>query len=105
VTDWSNRIAAGPARIDDLMNAGIEVAAVDTSVIPFGSIIRYNGKLYAALDRGGLIKGNRIDLAKSDHVEASYFGRRKSQKVEVYKPENPELSSRLIMSMKFSSLR
>jgi 3D (Asp-Asp-Asp) domain-containing protein len=102
VTDWSNKIAAGPARIDELMNAGIEIAAVDTTVIPFGSIIRYNGKLYAALDRGGLIKGNRIDLAKNDHAEASLFGRRKLQRVEVYKPENPDISARQIMSMKYS---
>lgn len=55
--------------------------AVDTSVIPFGSQVVINGRVYTAEDTGGAIKGNRIDIYFESHTEALYFGR---QKAEVY---------------------
>jgi 3D (Asp-Asp-Asp) domain-containing protein len=50
--------------------------AVDTSVIPFGTHIIYNGTEYVAEDTGGAIKGNRIDIYFDSHEDALKFGRR-----------------------------
>jgi 3D (Asp-Asp-Asp) domain-containing protein len=104
--DWSNHIAAeGNVRIDQLMGAGVDLVAVDTSVIPFGSLIRYDGKLYAALDRGSLIRGNCIDIAMRHHSEANLFGRRKNEVIEVFVPRNPQqaLSAILGLAVKYAS--
>lgn len=49
--------------------------AVDTSVFPFGTVLTINGIQYVAEDRGGAIKGNRIDIYFDDHNEALQFGR------------------------------
>lgn len=53
--------------------------ATDTKVIPFGSKVVINGKIYTAEDTGGAIKGNRIDIYYESHTEALYFGRQKAQ--------------------------
>ncbi len=55
--------------------AGRTVAA-DTSVLPFFTQIAINGQQYVVEDRGGAIKGNRIDIFFSSHQEALVFGRR-----------------------------
>lgn len=48
--------------------------AVDTSVIPFGTRVLIDGQEYIAEDRGGAIKGNRIDVYFSNHQDAINFG-------------------------------
>ena len=48
--------------------------AVDPDVIPLGSTIIINDKEYVAEDVGGEIKGNRIDLYKTNHVDAQNYG-------------------------------
>lgn len=96
VIDWSNRIAAGSVLLDELNHAGIDVVAVDTDIVPFGSIIRYDGKLYAALDRGGLIKGARMDIAMMSHAKANNFGRKKNQQVEIYYPTSSEAATQIM---------
>ena len=58
--------------------------AVDTSVIPFGTKVVINGQVYVAEDRGGAIKGNRIDMFFMTHKEALRWGRRT---MEVYLAE------------------
>lgn len=50
--------------------------AVDTSVIPFGTKVVINGQIYVAEDRGGAIKGKRIDMFFYTHKEALRWGRR-----------------------------
>jgi 3D (Asp-Asp-Asp) domain-containing protein len=82
-----------------LRAVGIDIAAVDTDVIPFGSIIKYNGKYYAALDRGYLIRGTDIDVAMQTHRTAEEFGRRKNQQVEVYVPADSKSALSLIFSI------
>ena len=52
---------------------GVTVAA-DTSVLPFGSKILIDGHEYTVQDRGGAIKGNRIDVYFESHEEALQFG-------------------------------
>ncbi len=56
--------------------------ATDTSVIPFGTKVRIGDHIYTAQDRGGAIKGNRIDVFFNDHDVATNFGR---QTMVVYK--------------------
>lgn len=58
--------------------------AVDTSVIPFGTKVVINGQVYVAEDRGGAIKGKRIDMFFYTHKEALKWGRRT---MEVYLAE------------------
>ncbi|MCM1179294.1 MAG: 3D domain-containing protein [Clostridium sp.] len=50
--------------------------AVDTNVIPFGTRLVINGQVYVAEDRGGAIKGKRIDMFFYTHKEALKWGRR-----------------------------
>ena len=96
-SDWSNRIAAGDISIEQLRAAGIELAAVDRSEIPFGSIIRYEHRYYAALDCGSKIKGYRIDLLLPSHARAEDFGRKPGQSVTVWIPNDPEEAVREII--------
>lgn len=48
--------------------------AVDTSVIPFGSVLVIDGREYTAQDRGGAIKGQRIDVYFDSHEDALEWG-------------------------------
>lgn len=60
----------------------VGVAAVDTNVIPMGTRLYVEGYGYAtALDRGGAIKGHRIDLFMDTESQALQWG---AQKVKVY---------------------
>lgn len=52
---------------------GVTVAA-DTNVLPFDSKILIDGHEYTVQDRGGAIKGNRIDVYFESHEEALQFG-------------------------------
>lgn len=53
--------------------AGVTIAA-DTKVLPFGTVVIINGHEYTVQDRGGAIKGNRIDIYFNSHKEAMNFG-------------------------------
>jgi 3D (Asp-Asp-Asp) domain-containing protein len=65
-------------------NGGRFVAA-DTKVLPFGTRLIIPGyadeKRVEVVDRGGAIKGNRLDVFFPTHAEALKWGR---QKVEVF---------------------
>jgi|GEM_PF-703638 len=89
--DWSNRIAVGELTIRDLHRAHIGLIAVDPVYIPYGSIVRYNDKLYIALDSGGSIKGNAIDVSLPTHEETVHFGIKHNQRVIVSIPRDPQL--------------
>jgi 3D (Asp-Asp-Asp) domain-containing protein len=54
-----------------------KVIAVDPNVIPMGSVVYVPGYGYAvAADRGGAIKGNKIDLYMNDYSSAVNWGRK-----------------------------
>ncbi len=53
--------------------------AVDTDIIPFGSIVEINGHEYIAEDTGSAIQGERIDIYFDDHQDALQFGRQHAQ--------------------------
>lgn len=48
--------------------------AVDPKKIPYGTVLKINGKTYVAEDCGGAIKDNRIDIFFDTHEEALKFG-------------------------------
>ncbi len=63
---------------------GMKLVAADTSVLPFGSLITVPGydddNIVPVLDRGGAIKGNRLDLLYPTHEQAEQWG---AQRLEV----------------------
>ena len=70
---------------DGLTATGVAVepgiVAVDPKVIPLGSTVAIDGEEYLAADTGGLIKGQRVDIAVPTHAEALALGVRE---VEVW---------------------
>ena len=60
---------------------GMKLVAADTSVLPFGSMLTIpgyaGGNVVPVLDRGGAIKGHRLDLLYPTHGEALKWGVRK----------------------------
>ena len=65
----SDGITASGAKVQQ----GITVAA-DTDILPFGTKVVINDHEYTVQDRGGAIKGNRIDIYFDTHEEALEFG-------------------------------
>jgi 3D (Asp-Asp-Asp) domain-containing protein len=57
---------------------GMKLVAADTTVLPFGSIVTipgyHQGRPVPVLDRGGKIKGNRLDLLYPTHEIALKWG-------------------------------
>jgi len=57
---------------------GMKLVAADTNVLPFGTLVSipgYNGgRPVPVLDRGGKIKGNRLDLLYPTHEIALRWG-------------------------------
>ena len=53
--------------------AGRTIAA-DTSLFPFGTKLKIGENVYTVEDRGGAIRGNRIDVFFSSHSEALKWG-------------------------------
>ena len=57
---------------------GMHMAAADTDLLPFGSLISVpgydSGAVIPVLDRGGAIKGERIDLLHPTHEQAMQWG-------------------------------
>jgi 3D (Asp-Asp-Asp) domain-containing protein len=58
---------------------GGKLAAADTDLLPFGSVISvpgyHDGEPIPVLDRGGAIKGKRLDLLYPTHEQALEWGR------------------------------
>ncbi len=61
--------------------------AADTKKYPFGTVMKVPGYGYGiVLDRGGAIKGNRIDVFYPCHTAALIYGRRKAE-VKIWNPK------------------
>lgn len=70
VYSGGNRTASGTVPTSN------RTIAVDTNVIPFGTKVVINGQVYVAEDRGGAIKGKRIDMFFMTHKQALKWGRK-----------------------------
>lgn len=53
--------------------AGVSVA-VDTEIIPYGTVLVIDGREYEAMDCGGAVNGNHIDVYFNSHEDALEFG-------------------------------
>lgn len=72
--------ATGHDVTDSIYYNGMRIIAVDPSVIPLGSVVHLEGIGDAiALDTGGRIKGNIVDLLVDTKDEAIQWGRRHIQ--------------------------
>lgn len=74
---WADGITASGFSV---WTNGMKLVAADTHLLPFGSVITvpgYHGSQpVPVLDRGGAIKGHRLDLLFPTHEEALKFGRK-----------------------------
>lgn len=62
---------------DTILYEGMRIIAVDPSVIPLGTRVYVEGiGMAIALDTGGVIKGNKIDIMMDTKEEAVTFGRK-----------------------------
>jgi len=63
---------------------GMRMVAADTRLLPFGTLVSipgyHNGQPVPVLDRGGAIKGHRLDLLYPTHAMARQWG---AQRLEV----------------------
>lgn len=57
--------------------------AVDPDIIPLGTQVIIDDKVYTAEDTGSAVKGNVIDIYFSDHEETEEYGRQE-RKVWIY---------------------
>lgn len=67
-TDYVQKTASGT-----IPTAGRTVA-VDTDVIPFGTVLIIDGHEYVAEDTGGAVNGNVIDIYFDSHESACEYG-------------------------------
>jgi 3D (Asp-Asp-Asp) domain-containing protein len=59
---------------------GMKLVAADAALMPFGTLVSLpgyaRGRPVPVLDRGGAIKGNRLDILLPTHAQALAWGRR-----------------------------
>jgi 3D (Asp-Asp-Asp) domain-containing protein len=65
---------AGHATASGVMPRENHTIAVDPRLIPLGTVVEIDGRLYVAEDTGGAIKGKRIDVYYKSHRNASRHG-------------------------------
>lgn len=71
----TNNICATTFNLDYIRVKNLKICAVDPEVIPLYSIVEIKDMgAFVALDTGGAIKGNRIDILFSSKEEALDFG-------------------------------
>jgi 3D (Asp-Asp-Asp) domain-containing protein len=68
------------ATLHSVFTNGMKLVAADTRVLPFGSLVSIpgydTGHVVPVLDRGGAIKGNKLDLLFPTDEEARQWGRK-----------------------------
>lgn len=64
--------ATGRTSSGTIATAGRTIAA--SSALPYGTKVNINGHTYTVEDRGGAIKGNKIDIFFSSHAQALAWG-------------------------------
>ncbi len=71
------------ATLHSVWTNGMQLVAADTDLLPFGTLLSVPGyaqdSVVPVLDRGGAIKGRRLDLLMPTHEQAMQWGRRELQ--------------------------
>lgn len=69
------------ATLHSVFTNGMKLVAADTRILPFGSMVTIDGydsgQVVPVLDRGGAIKGNKLDLLFPTHEEAREWGKKR----------------------------
>ncbi len=81
---WADGITASGYSVE---HNGGKLVAADTSVLPFHTLITvpgYHDEPVPVLDRGGAIKGNRLDVLYPTHERALQWGRQHDVEVTVW---------------------
>jgi 3D (Asp-Asp-Asp) domain-containing protein len=77
------------ASLKSVFTNGMRLVAADPRVLPIGSLISVpgyaSGEIVPVLDKGGAIKGNRLDVLYPTHKRARQWGRQKLA-VTVWEP-------------------
>lgn len=72
---WADGITASNKSV---WTNAMQLVAADTRILPFGTLLSMDeyadGEIVPVLDRGGAIKGMRLDVLYATHVEALQFG-------------------------------
>jgi 3D (Asp-Asp-Asp) domain-containing protein len=72
---WADGVTASNKTI---WTNAMQLVAADTSILPFGTLLSLDeyagGDIVPVLDRGGAIKGMRLDVLYATHAEAMRFG-------------------------------
>ncbi len=74
-------------KTETIIRKGYGIVAVDTKLISLGSIILWNEHKYIAIDTGGAIRGNKIDIWHKTHKEARKFGVKRNRWITVVIPK------------------
>ncbi|MEQ8771186.1 MAG: 3D domain-containing protein [Phycisphaerales bacterium] len=71
------------ATLHSVWTNGMRLVAADTDLLPFGTLLSVPGyaedSVVPVLDRGGAIKGRRLDLLMPTHEQAMAWGRQELQ--------------------------
>lgn len=67
----------------NIAEEGVTIAA-DVSMLPFGTVLEVGGHRYTVQDRGGAIKGYRLDIYFENHEDVEAFG---TKQLDVYRIE------------------
>lgn len=72
---WADGITASNKSV---WTNAMQLVAADTRILPFGTLLSMDdyagGEIVPVLDRGGAIKGMRLDVLYATHAEARRFG-------------------------------
>jgi 3D (Asp-Asp-Asp) domain-containing protein len=72
---WADGITASNKSV---WTNAMQLVAADTRILPFGTLLSLDeyadGEIVPVLDRGGAIKGMRLDVLYATHAEALQFG-------------------------------
>ncbi|MCU0821650.1 MAG: 3D domain-containing protein [Spirochaetes bacterium] len=79
---WKGRVSSGQ-KMKTLTADGKNICAADPDVIPMGSTIEYDGKIYVVADIGRKIKGNTINILLDNHKDVYKFGVKKDQTITI----------------------
>jgi 3D (Asp-Asp-Asp) domain-containing protein len=79
---WVGMVSTGQT-MAEIKEKGLSICAADPTVLPYGTIIKYDEKEYYVTDCGAAIKGNTINILMEHHKDTLTFGIKENQTIEI----------------------
>lgn len=79
---WAGMVSTGQTMVK-IKDKGLNICAADPTILPYGTIIKYDGKEYFVTDCGSAIKGNTINILMEQHKDTLIFGIKENQTIEI----------------------